>query len=101
MILITIGCGNLKEAKKIGLALLKNKLIACYNIWPVQSGYFCKKKLFQGQEINLEVKTLEKNYQKIVKFVKGYHSYKVPYIMKIKPKKVDKLFLDWVRKETK
>ena len=101
MILITIGCANLREAKKTGLALLKRKLIACYNIWPVVSGYYWKKKLFQGQEINLEVKTLEKNYQKIVSFVKKGHSYKIPYIIKIKPKKVDKLFLDWVKKETK
>jgi len=101
MILLTIGCKNLKEAQKFGLALLRKKLIACYNIWPVQSGYFWNNKLFQGQEINLEVKTLDKNYQKIIKFVKRSHSYRVPYIMKVKPQKVDKLFLDWVKKETR
>lgn len=99
MILIYIICKNKIEGEKIGLGLLKKKLIACYNLWPVNSTYWWQKKIVKDKEAVLLLKTLAKNYPAIEKWVKKWHSYQVPCIFSLKPGKIEKRYFDWLNKE--
>lgn len=99
MILIYIICKNIKEGEKIGLGLLKDKLIACYNLWPVKSAYLWPKKIVKDNEAVLLLKTLAKNYSQIEKLVKKRHSYRLPCIFSLKPGKIEKQYLNWLKKE--
>jgi len=99
MVLIYITCKNKKEAKKIGLVLIKKRLTACCNIFPIESIYWWHNKIINDREVVLIVKTLEKNFRKIEKEVKKLHSYTVPCILEIPIKKTNQDYLNWLRRE--
>ena len=69
MILIYITNKNLKQAKLIAKHLLKNKLIACANLFPIKSMYLWQKKIEDDNEIVLLAKTKNSNYKKIEKVI--------------------------------
>ena len=83
MTLIYITCKDKKEAEKISNHLLRKRLIACANIFPIKSMYWWKGKIENQKEVLVIAKTLEKNYEKIKKEVSKLHSYSVPCILKI------------------
>jgi len=99
MILIYIACKNRKEAKKIGLSLVKNRLAACCNIFPIESIYRWQGKVINDREVVLIVKTLKKNFKKIEKEVKRLHSYKTPCILEIPIKNSNLEYLKWLKRE--
>lgn len=101
MIFIYITCANKKEAKKIGLTLVKKRLAACCNIFPIESIYWWQKKIVKDKEVILIVKTLKKNFKKIEKEVKKLHSYTVPCILEIPIKGGNLKYLYWLKKEIK
>lgn len=100
MTLIYITCKDSKEAEKISLHLLKKRLIACANIFPIKSMYWWKGKIENQSEIVITAKTLEKNYRKIKEEVLKLHSYTIPCILKIDAEANEK-YDEWVREEVK
>ena len=88
------------QAKKIALHLLKKKLIACANIFPIQSFYWWEGKIEKTKEYVLIAKTLKKNFEKIKKEVKRIHKYSIPCIVKIEVK-ANKGFKNWIKQEVK
>jgi len=101
MIFIYITCKNKTEAKKISLVLIKKRLAACCNIFPIESIYWWQKRIFKNKETVLIVKTLKKNFKKIEKEVKRLHSYEVPCILEIPIKGGNLEYLKWLKKEVK
>ncbi len=99
MILIYITCKDKKEAKKIGTFLIRKRLAVCCNIFPIESIYLWKGKIVKDKEVVLIVKTLKENFNKIEKEVKKLHSYRVPCILEIPIKRVNKEYLNWLEKE--
>ena len=83
MIFVYIACADEKEAVKIAGQLLKLRLIACANIFPIKSFYRWKGKLVKDSEVVLLVKSAAKHYARIMRVVKGLHSYSVPCILKL------------------
>ena len=98
-ILIYITYKNLKEAKKICNYLLKQKLIACCNYFPVESSYLWKGKVENSKEVVSIVKTKKENWKKVKEAVIKMHSYDVPCIIKIEAETNDS-FAKWVKKST-
>jgi periplasmic divalent cation tolerance protein len=72
-----------KEAEKIARHLLGKRLIACANIFPVESFYWWKGKIENAKEFVLIGKTKEKNYERIIKEIEGIHSYSIPCVAKL------------------
>ncbi len=100
MIFGYITCKNKKEAKKIGLALMKKRLVACCNIFPIESIYWWRGKIVKDREVALIVKTQKENFKTIEKEVKKLHSYTIPCILEIPIKKGNLDYLKWVKQET-
>ena len=96
MILNYITCKNKAEARKIANELLKRKLIACANIFPIDSIYRWKGKLESDKEVVLLAKT-NKN---IEKEVKKLHSYECPCIIKINAT-ANKEYTSWLNAQLK
>src|SRR3989344_6685109 len=71
------------EAEKISKHLLKKKLAACVNIFPIKSMYWWKGKLVNDKETVCIVKTKKEHWQTIQKEVKRLHSYDYPCMIKI------------------
>jgi periplasmic divalent cation tolerance protein len=85
-------------AEKIAKFLLKKRLIACANIFEIESFYWWQKKIEKAKEFVLIGKTIEKNYQKIKKEVEKIHPYQIPSILKIKVQANEK-YLNWLKNE--
>src|SRR3989338_6291443 len=98
MTLMYITCKDKKEARKISSYLLRKRLVACSNMFPIESLYRWKGKIVDDKEYVILAKTLKGNVNKVRKEVKKIHSYEVPCIIDIDVKANDD-FLGWARKE--
>ena len=111
MIFVYITCKNKAEAKKIGLSLIKKRLAACCNIFPIDSIYWWsssakasedkQNKIVEDKETVLIVKTIKRNFKKVERETKRLHSYKVPCILEIPINRASSQYLSWLKKETK
>ena len=98
MTIAYIICKDKKEAQKVSIHLLKKRLIACANIFPVNSLYWWNKKIVNEAENIIIAKTNDKNFDKVVVEVKKNHSYKIPCILKINSE-ANKEYEKWSSKE--
>jgi len=88
-----------EKAKEIAKHLIGKKLIACGNIFPINSLYKWKGKLEDEKEFVLLAKTIEKNFEKVKQEIEKIHPYDVPCIVKI-PVNSNEKYFEWVKKET-
>lgn len=100
MTLVYITCKDQEEAEKISMLLLRKRLIACSNIFPIKSMYWWKGKIESQKETVILAKTLEKNFVKIQEEVSRLHSYEIPCILKIGAEANDS-YDKWVKRTLK
>lgn len=91
---------NKKEAVRIAKHLLKKRLIACVNIFPINSLYWWKNKIVDAKEFTLIAKTSRANFEKVKKEVEKIHPYSVPCIVKI-PVSSNEKYFKWLKGEIK
>lgn len=89
-----------EEARKIARHLLEKKIIACANIFPIDSLYWWENKIADENEFVLIIKTKEENFEKVKNEVENIHSYTIPCIVKI-PVSSNEKYYDWLKKEVK
>ena len=96
-------CKNKIEANKIAYALVKKDLVACANIIPNIKSYFKwnNKKVNIIKESVLIGKTVKKNINKIILYVKKISSYDCPCVVFVDIKNGNKDFLSWIKSSTK
>jgi len=100
MTLIYITCKDKEEAKKISKDLLEKRLIACSNMFPIDSMYWWKGRIEEAAEVVILAKTKEKNYKKIKEEVTKIHSYEIPCILKIESE-ANESYQKWIEEEVK
>ena len=93
-----ITSGSKKEAEKIAEHLLEKRLVACANIFPIESMYWWEGKIEKAGEYVSIVKTMPELWERVKDEVKRIHSYEVPCIMKIEVE-ANKEYEEWIRKE--
>lgn len=86
-----------KEARKIGEDLVKKKLAACVNIFPIDSIYSWQEKIVRDKEVAVIIKTEKRNFKKIEKFILENHSYNTPCILEIPVDRVAKKYSKWLK----
>jgi len=102
MIFIYITCKDNKEAERIGLDLVKKRLAACVNIFPlIKSIFSWQGKIEKKSEAVLIVKTVKSNFQKVEKEVKKLSGFTTPCILEIPISRGNQKYLNWIQKETK
>ena len=97
---VYVTVGMEKEAKQIAKALLSKKLIACANLFPVNSLFYWEGKLQEDDEFGLIMKSRLELVDKIIEEVKNIHSYEVPCITVWPISKGNDDYLDWIQEET-
>ena len=97
---IYITVGMEKEAKNIAKTLLRKKLIACANLFPVTSLFHWENKLQEDDEIAMIMKTRTELVDKAIKEIKKLHSYEIPCIVVWQIYKGNEDYLSWIEKET-
>lgn len=91
---------NRRTAKRIATHMLKKKLIACANIFPIDSVYWWEGKIEETKEFVLIIKSSSENWRKIKDDIKKIHPYSIPCIIRINIE-ANKKFGDWLRNVVK
>lgn len=99
-ILVYITNPTKEVSDKIAVYLLEKRLIACANIFPVDSKFLWKSKIQRAREWMLIAKTQNNKFKKLVEEVKRHHPYEVPVIEKIDADSNAEC-VKWLREELK
>ena len=98
---IYVTFGSLKEAKKLGSQLVKNKLAACTNIIPViYSTFVWKNKTVVDKECSMIVKTSKSKVKAAIKFIVKKHSYECPAVSAFPIESTHSDFQRWINEQT-
>jgi len=103
IIWVIVSCNSIGEAKKIGQAILKQRLASCFEIFPRVGAWFFwppkKNKIESAKGCLLVLDTLPKYFAKIEKVVKKLHSDKTPFIGSIELKQINAKYVKWLKGE--
>ena len=97
---IYVTFGSLKEAKRLGGQLVKNKLAACTNIIPViYSTYVWKNKTMVDKECSMIVKTSKLKVKAAIEFIVKKHSYECPAVSAFPIESANVDFQKWINEQ--
>jgi periplasmic divalent cation tolerance protein len=97
-VIVLITASSDGEAVKIAATLVNEHLAACVNIVPeVRSLFFWEGKTQDAREVLLVCKSRLPLIEKLIKRVKGLHSYAVPEIIALPIVAGSREYLDWVK----
>ncbi len=85
-----------QSANKISSELIQKKLVACANIFPMQSAYWWQGNIENGNEYVSILKTIQENFDKVKLEIEKVHKYEVPCIMKIEVE-ANESYEKWIR----
>jgi|SRR3989338_5701506 len=100
MISVYVTCKNKQEAVNISRLLLQKKVIACSNIFPINSLYNWKGKLNEEKEYAMLLKTKKSKFNEVKELIKQNHSYEFPCICSWK-EKANKEYEEYIDEEVK
>ena len=101
-VLVYITCQDRDEARRIGRALVEERLAACANVHgAIDSFYWWEGKVQSGAEVALIAKTRSELADALAARVKKLHSYTVPCVVTVEIAGGNPDFLDWIERETK
>lgn len=69
-------------ALKIGEQLLQEKLVACFNLFPIKSGYWWQNELVRDDETAAIFKTSPEKWAAVCERIRALHPYEIPCIVK-------------------
>lgn len=88
-----------EQARHIARELLKKRLIACVNFFPIESMYSWKGKIEKNLEIGAFFKTKNNFWEEVKKEITDLHTYDNPCIERIETKaSLD--YEKWIESET-
>ena len=96
MIVVMTTMHKKQDAARIGRALLEKRLIACYNLWPVESAYWWKGEIVEEGEVMMVMKSTLRWFDDIVDYVESESGYEVPELIAIDSEKVDLSYQKWI-----
>jgi periplasmic divalent cation tolerance protein len=101
ILFVYVTCGSQDEAKKIGRAVVEEKLAACANIFNGPHAiYPWKGKMEEADEFLLLLKTRAALFDALAARVKSLHSYDVPCIAALPITQINEAYASWILKET-
>lgn len=97
MLVILTTTPNIEEAESLAQKIVESKLAACVQILPqIKSVYFWDGKIQTDNEHLLLIKTSDKKFDELEKFIQTNHSYEVPEIVALSAEKVSASYLNWI-----
>ena len=89
-------CSTKKKTKELGEELLKKKIIACFNIFPVEVGYHWLGNIESDHEWVIIIKTLPEKLEELEKLFHELHEYQVPAFIVIDAT-TSKVYYQWMK----
>ncbi|MBK3737383.1 divalent cation tolerance protein CutA [Azospirillum brasilense] len=96
-----ITAGPRDEARRIGRALVEERLAACANIFDgMTSIYRWQDAIEEANETVLIAKTRAELFDRLAARVRELHSYEVPCVVELRVGRGNPAYLDWLRDAT-
>ena len=86
----------MSEANRISTALLKRKLVASVNMFPVRSNYLWKNEIVRTSEVFMVMKTRLERFVEVKQAILALHSYEVPAVAAVKVSRANTSYLEWI-----
>ena len=101
IVVVLVTASGDEEARRIGRALVDERLAACVNvIGPIASIFRWKDRVQEESEHLLVVKARRADVQRLAARVRALHSYEVPEVLALDVVGGAAPYLDWVRDST-
>ncbi|MDQ3856693.1 MAG: divalent-cation tolerance protein CutA [Chloroflexota bacterium] len=91
-------CASEEEALQISRAVVRERLAACTNYWPIQSVYVWQGELTEDTEVALIVKTTRARVPEVFDRIRAMHSYELPCLLELAPREAGPEYADWIRR---
>lgn len=102
MLRVVLVTAPAKDAEKLAMKLLEERLVACVNLVPkVKSLYWWQGKIESASETMMILKSPKKNIGRLIKKIESLHPYDVPEVLALPVESGHKPYLDWAEKEAK
>lgn len=99
--LLYMTAGDEAEARRIGRALVEERLVACVNILPgMQSIYRWEGQVEEASEVVLIAKTREERVEAVKARIQALHSYDCPCLLSLSVEDGLPAYLKWLREES-
>jgi periplasmic divalent cation tolerance protein len=100
-IMVYVTASDPGEARKIGRALVEQRLVACVNIFDhIRSVFWWEGDAQSEEETAFTAKTTMDKLDAVVETVKSMHSYEVPCVVALPIVGGNPDFLQWIGEET-
>ncbi|TCD48962.1 divalent-cation tolerance protein CutA [Chlorobium sp. N1] len=86
-----------EEAEGLAEGILSNRLAACVQMTEVRSFFLWEGELQREPETLLLIKTTDAAYRRLEEYIRQFHSYEVPEIIRLPVTGGLEGYLDWVR----
>jgi periplasmic divalent cation tolerance protein len=97
---VTTTVGTEKEAVRLANAIVRERLAACVQFWPIRSTYHWRGKIEAGAEIRLSCKTRPTLVPALIQYIRAHHSYELPEIIATPIPGGLPEYLAWIQAET-
>lgn len=88
-----------RKARQLARSLLREKLVACAQIFKIDSVYRWQDELQETGEYGLLLKTMADYYPRVETRIKELHPYELPAIISLSIRDGSKEFLGWIASE--
>lgn len=96
LLTVFVTCASQKEAEKIAQAMVKERLAACGNVFPLHSVFRWEGRMQKKREWGLLLKTHQDIYPALERRIKSLHSYQMPAIVAWADERADASYARWV-----
>lgn len=97
---VTTTTVNRSCARRLANGIVRSRLGACVQSFPIHSTYWWKGKLESASEQMLLIKTRAGHVRRLMKYIREHHDYEVPEIVVLPVGDGSPSYLDWIRRET-
>ena len=88
------------EAVRLSTDLLRQRLVACVNYFPIESTYWWNNELQSSSEILAIYKTRKENYEKVKQLIESAHVNDIPCIIRLAEVSANSSYEQWIVHET-
>lgn len=86
----------MEEAKNLGNNIIKQKIAACVDFWPITSCYSWEGSLKCVEQAMLLITTFESKLEEVNQIISENHAYSVPLIAGVDVRRINHPYKEWM-----